>query len=465
MAPDPVLFRAYDIRGTYGRTLFDRDAYAIGRAAALMLRESGGRCIAVGRDGRLSSPALEAALVQGLLHGGVEVLRIGLGPTPMLYYAEASIPQADGGIQVTGSHNPRDDNGFKIVMGGAALHGAQIARLGALAAVVGDGAIEPGATDQAIDIGDSYVERLLEAFAGLSEAERQRLAAMRIGWDAGSGAAGPVLEALAARLPGEHHLLYTAVDGHFPHHHPDPSLPENLTDLTALVAAKRLDFGVAFDGDGDRIVVVDGQGRAIMGDQLLAMLAQDLLIDRPGALILGDVKSSQAAFDAIEAAGGRVAMGAAGHSLIKSTMKQNGAVLAGETSGHIFYADRFYGFDDALYAALRFMAALARRGGSVAAWFDTLPRSLSTPELRFAVEGPRKLAVVAEVAARLEAEGARVNTVDGLRVMRDGGWWLLRASNTQEMLTARAESSTPEGLAALVAELDAQLALSGVLRT
>ncbi|RVU04701.1 phosphomannomutase/phosphoglucomutase [Novosphingobium umbonatum] len=465
MAPDPVLFRAYDIRGTYGQTLFDRDAYAIGRAAALMLRENGGRCMAVGRDGRLSSPALEAALVQGLRHGGVEVLRIGLGPTPMLYFAEASMPQADGGIQVTGSHNPRDDNGFKIVMGGAALYGAQIARLGALAAVVGEGLIEACATDHAIDIGDAYADRLLEAFAGLGEVERERLAAMRIGWDAGNGAAGPVLEALAAHLPGEHHLIYTTVDGHFPHHHPDPSLPENLTDLTALVAAKRLDFGVAFDGDGDRIVVVDGQGRAIMGDQLLAMLAQDLLIDRPGALILGDVKSSQAAFDAIEAAGGRVAMGAAGHSLIKSTMKQDGALLAGETTGHIFYADRFYGFDDALYAALRFMAALARRGGSVADWFDTLPRSLSTPELRFAVEGARKLAVVAEVAARLAAEGARVNTVDGLRVMRDGGWWLLRASNTQEMLTARAESATPEGLAALVAELDAQLALSGVLRS
>ena len=467
MAPDPVLFRAYDIRGTYGRTLRDRDAYAIGRAAALMLREGGGRCMAVGRDGRLSSPALEAALVQGLLHGGVEVLRIGPGPTPMLYYAEASMPQADGGIQVTGSHNPRDDNGFKIVMGGAALYGAQIARLGALAAAVSgeEGAFEIGPAPEPIDIGKAYVERLLEAFSCLSEAERQRLGRFRIGWDAGNGAAGPVLEALAARLPGEHHLLYTAVDGHFPHHHPDPSLPENLTDLCALVAAKRLDFGVAFDGDGDRIVVVDGRGRAIMGDQLLAMLAQDLLLDRPGALILGDVKSSQAAFDAIEAAGGQVAMGAAGHSLIKSTMKQIGAALAGETTGHIFYADRFYGVDDALYAALRFMAALARRGSSVADWFDTLPRSLSTPELRFAVEGARKLAVVAEVAARLEAEGARVNKVDGLRVMREGGWWLLRASNTQEMLTARAESGTEEGLAALVAELDAQLALSGVLRT
>jgi len=221
---------------------------------------------------------------------------------------------------------------------------------------------------------------------------------------------------------------------------------------------------VAFDGDADRIVVVDARGRVILGDQLLAILAADLLQDHPDALILADVKASQAVFDHIAALGGRCAMGAAGHSLIKSTMKQNGALLAGETSGHIFYADRYYGFDDALYAAVRLIAAVARSGRSVAAMLDDLPVMLSTPELRFAVDPARKAAVLAEVAARLAAEGGRVDRTDGLRVKREGGWWLLRASNTQDMLTARAEAADEAGLAQMLAEIDAHLAASGLTR-
>lgn len=485
---DPAIFREYDIRGTYGRNLFDADAYAIGRAVAQALRARGGRRIAVGRDGRLSAPALEAALVDGLCDGGVDVVRIGVGPTPMLYYAEASIQQVDGGIHVTGSHNPRDDNGFKIVFFGSALFGADIGHIGViaadvagaqrggvagefgagapvarafLAAEIGGGDVVHRGAVEVQDVLPAYVARLVD---GLLPGLWDKAGDLRIGWDAGNGAAGLAIEALTALLPGEHHLLFTQIDGHFPHHHPDPTVEANLADLRALVASRHLDFGVAFDGDADRIVVVDGRGRSILGDQLLALLAQDLLMDCPGAVILGDVKASQAVYDRIAALGGVPAMGPAGHSLIKSEMKVNGALLAGETSGHIFYKHRFYGFDDALYAAVRLMAAVARRGGSVADWFDELPVCFNTPELRFPVAADRKRAVVEEVAARIAAQGAQVNRMDGLRASCADGWWLLRASNTQEMLVARAESASEAGLAALVAQLDAELALSGVNR-
>jgi phosphomannomutase len=299
---------------------------------------------------------------------------------------------------------------------------------------------------------------------GLNAIRRDEAAGLRIGWDAGNGAAGPAIEALVAQLPGEHHLLFTNIDGHFPHHHPDPTDDVNLTDLRNLVAARRLDFGLAFDGDGDRIVVIDALGRTILGDQLLAILAEDLLRDCPGAPVLADVKASQAVFDRIAALGGRPLTGPAGHSLIKSTMKRTGAMLAGETTGHIFYAHRYYGFDDALYAAVRLMAAVVRLGRSVTELHDLLPVMFNTPELRFAVDPRRKWAVVDEVAARLAAAGATVDATDGLRVARDGGWWLLRASNTQDMLVARAESGSAGGVTALMAEIDAQLAASGVSR-
>jgi len=470
--PVASLFREYDIRGTYGTSLCDADAYAIGRAIAALFSAQfpaqGGARMAVGRDGRLSSPALEAALIEGLLDGGVDVVRIGIGPTPMLYYAEASAKDVQGGVQVTGSHNPRDDNGFKIVFGGRALFGDEIRSIGVLARQMVAGGFESGQfiTGQCHhrEVLVAYVERLLRGLGGRLGRHGEKAAALCIGWDAGNGAGGQALEALVQHLPGQHHMLFTEIDGHFPHHHPDPTVEANLADLRSLVVSRQLDFGVAFDGDGDRIVVLDGQGRTLLGDQLLAVLAQDLLADHPGALILADVKASQTVFDRIVALGGRTAMGAAGHSLIKSTMKQNGALLAGETSGHIFYADDFYGFDDALYAAVRLIAAVARSDHTVAQMRDALPPCVNTPELRFAVDAARKSDVVAEVAARLLADGALVDRTDGLRVMREAGWWLLRASNTQDMLTARAESRSEAGLARMLAEIDAQLALSGVAR-
>ncbi|MCB4858492.1 phosphomannomutase/phosphoglucomutase [Sphingobium sp. PNB] len=471
----PTLLREYDIRGVVGRTLGKGDAYAVGRSFGTIVRQAGvrqagvekagvrrggGSRVAVGYDGRLSSPALEQAVVQGLQDSGADVVRIGLGPTPMLYYAEAVL-DVDGGIQITGSHNPPDHNGFKLVLQHEAFFGAAIAKLGAMAAA-GDwstpgsgGGSEGGGRVENVDIMDRYAARLVERFDG---------AAWRIGWDAGNGAAGPVVDKLVKLLPGEHHVLFTQIDGHFPHHHPDPTVEANLADLKALVRSKKLDFGVAFDGDGDRIGVVDGRGRVIWGDQLLGIFAELVLKDRPNATIVADVKASQALFDRIAALGGRPLMWKTGHSLIKSKMKEIAAPLGGEMTGHLFFADDYYGFDDGLYAAVRLIRGLTRLGRSVTALRDEMPAMVNTPEIRFPVEDSRKFAVVEEVRARLQALGASVDETDGLRVGSRDGWWLLRASNTQDSLVIRAEAKDEEGLARLIAEIDAQLADSGVIR-
>lgn len=456
---DPAILREYDIRGEVGRQLGAADAFALGRGFATVLRETGGSRIAVGRDGRVSSPALEAALVEGLAIGGVDVVRIGLGPTPMLYFAEASTEDVQGGIQVTGSHNPADDNGFKIVLGGRPFCGEELRELGRRARI-GDWSEGSGRLDTREVLG-AYVERLLGALDGL---DRRALARLRIGWDAGNGAAGPALARLIEHLPGEHHALFTQVDGTFPHHHPDPTIEANLTDLKTLVAAKSLDFGVAFDGDGDRIVVTDARGRTLWGDQLLMILAEDLLQEAPGSTVIADVKSSQALFDRIAALGGRAVMGKTGHSLIKSEMKRIGAPLGGEMTGHLMFADRWYGFDDALYAALRLIAATQRLGRSVTAMRDAMPEPCNTPELRIPIDEARKFMVIDEIAARLAAAQADVVAIDGVRVRSADGWWLLRASNTQDALTLRAESPTHEGLARLLGAADAQLLASGVRR-
>lgn len=454
----PSILREYDIRGIVGETLHAADAQAIGRCFGTVLRRAGGRTVAVGYDGRLSSPAFEEALVDGLMASGVEVARIGLGPTPMLYFAEATL-EVDGGIQITGSHNPRDHNGFKLVLRGRPFFGEDIRRLGAMAEA-GDWENGSGRSERR-DVLDAYVQRLLGGIAGIPAGE---LAGLKIGWDAGNGAAGPAVERLTARLPGKHHLLFTQVDGHFPNHHPDPTIEANLADLKALVAREKLDFGVAFDGDADRIGVVDGTGQVIWGDQLLLIFAEDLLRRMPGATVIADVKASRALFDGVARLGGRPMMWKSGHSHIKAKLQETGAALGGEMSGHLFFADDWFGFDDGLYAAVRLMAATVRLGRSVTAMREAMPRVCNTPELRFHVDEARKFPAVAEVRARVAASGAEVVDIDGVRVTTPDGWWLLRASNTQDVLTARAESETPEGLRRLVAEIDAQLALSGLSR-
>jgi phosphomannomutase len=449
---DPTTLREYDIRGIVGQTLGTKDAYAIGRGFATMVRKAGGTRVAVGFDGRESSPMLETALINGLNESGVDVVRVGLGPTPMLYYAEAVL-EVDAGIMITGSHNPADYNGFKMVIHHAPFYGEQIHEIGRLAAA-GDWAEGTG-TVANVDIIDDYVGRLLAGYAG---------GAYRIGWDAGNGAAGPVIEKLVKLLPGEHHLLYTDVDANFPNHHPDPTEEKNLEDLKALVAEKGLDFGVAFDGDGDRIGAVDGKGRVVWGDQLLGILAEPVLKANPGATILADVKTSQALFDRITELGGKPLMWKTGHSLVKAKMKEENSPLGGEMSGHIFFFWDYYGFDDAIYGAVRLMSAVRMSGKSLTQLKDEMPAMVNTPELRFQVDESRKFAVVDEVLDRLEAEGAEVNRTDGARVNTPDGWWLLRASNTQDVLVARAEAKDEAGLARLMAQIDAQLAASGIER-
>jgi phosphomannomutase len=445
------VLREYDVRGIVGDTLSTADAYAVGRGFASMVRAGGGRRVCVGYDGRLSSPEMEAAVVDGVRAAGCDAVRVGRGPTPMLYFSVFHL-EADGGIMVTGSHNPPDYNGFKMMRGRKAFYGDQIQELGRLAAS-GQWSEGQGAAET-VDVRDAYVERLLQAFSGARS--------FNIAWDCGNGAAGEIVPALTARLPGRQVLLNETVDGTFPAHHPDPTVAENLVQLQAAVAADGLDGGIGFDGDGDRIGVIDGQGRILWGDQILAILARDVLRDLPGSAIIADVKASQMLFDEVAAAGGQPVMYKTGHSLIKSKMSETGAPLAGEMSGHIFFADKYYGFDDALYVALRFLEAAARSGHSIAELRDSLPQMVNTPEVRFDCPDARKFQVVGEVRARLAEAGANVNDIDGVRVNTADGWWLLRASNTQPVLVVRCEAADEAGLGRLKQAVTDALAPSGI---
>jgi phosphomannomutase len=451
---DPTSLREYDIRGIVGRTLSEKDAFAIGRCFGSLVARKGGSVVAVGRDGRVSGPALEQALVDGLKACGLRVLRMGVGPTPMLYFLNVA-KGCDGAIQVTGSHNPPDYNGFKMVLGGKPFFGAQIQEIGRMAAA-GDVVAEASGSDEAIDIAPEYVERVARDWDG---GER----ALKVVWDNGNGAAGDVLAKLVARLPGRHEILFPEIDGTFPNHHPDPTVPKNLEALIARVTESGADLGIAFDGDADRIGVVDDEGHVLFGDQLLIVLARDVLTRNPGATIISDVKASQVLFDEIARAGGTPLMWKTGHSLVKAKMAETASPLAGEMSGHVFFSERWYGFDDALYAAVRLLGVVARMPGRLSAVRAALPAVVNTPELRFPCDDTRKFDVVREVAARLKAAEARVSDVDGVRVMTEDGWWLLRASNTQAVLVARAEATTGEaGLARLKAALGDQLAASGI---
>ena len=472
---DPTVLREYDIRGIVGRTLHPADAFAIGRVFGSMLVEAdapsghapaaddartpeakahgAAKRVAVGYDGRLTSPDLEQALVDGLMASGVEALRVGRGPTPMLYYAATTL-ETDGAVMVTGSHNPPDYNGFKMMWGRKPFFGQQILRIGKLAET-GNVVPEAAGAEQAIAIADDYAARLLSDWDG---GDRM----LKVVWDNGNGAAGDVLEKLVASLPGEHCVLNGAIDGRFPAHHPDPTVPANLAQLVTEVRARQADIGIAFDGDADRIGLVDDTGAILFGDQLLVLLARDVLKEHPGATIIADVKASQVLFDEIAKAGGHPLMWKTGHSLVKSKMAETGSPLAGEMSGHIFFADRWYGFDDALYAAVRTLGIVARMSGKLSAMREALPHVINTPEVRFDCDDRRKFAVIEEVAARLQAEGAKVSATDGVRVQTPDGWWLLRASNTQAVLVARCEATSTAGLDRLKAALVKQLEASGL---
>ncbi|MFA5040374.1 MAG: phosphomannomutase/phosphoglucomutase [Bdellovibrionales bacterium] len=453
---DPTIVREYDIRGTVGKNLTDTDAKLLGQAFGTMVIRAGGKRIVAGFDGRTHSPLLEAALVDGLVSTGVAVERVGLGPTPMLYFAVTHL-NADAGIMVTGSHNPPDQNGFKMLIskqlpGGGPVYGAAIKALADM--VANKDFVSGRGSSQSTDVSEAYIARVLQDYQGKNP--------LKIVWDCGSGASGRIMKRLTQKLPGIHTLLYAEIDGTFPYHHPDPTVPKNLIDLQNTVKEMNADLGIAFDGDADRIGAVDSKQRIVAGDQLLAIYAHEVLKTHPGATIIADVKASQVLFDKVAELGGNPLMGKTGHSLIKAKMAETNSPLAGEMSGHMFFADKYYGYDDAIYSAVRLVSLLSASEKSLAEWRDSLPQMVNTPELRFDVDEARKFAVVDEVKARLTAAGAKVNDTDGVRVLTEDGWWLLRASNTQAVLVARAESKNKEGLERLKTLLLEQLKASGL---
>lgn len=449
---NPNILREYDIRGIVGETIGADDYRAIGRALGTLTVKGGGKTAVVGYDGRLSSPELEAALVEGFKACGLTVYRVGLGPSPMLYYA-GKVLNADVQAMVTGSHNPPDYNGIKMGLFGKSFFGQQIQDLGRLAAsgdfVDGDGEV----IDRPIQ--DDYVDRIFQDYNPGKE--------LTVVWDAGNGAAGDVLVDLAKKLPGEHILLNEKIDGTFPAHHPDPTVEKNLDQLKAAVAAEGADLGIGFDGDGDRIGVIDGKGRVLWGDQLMCVLAREVLADEPGATIITDVKASQVFVDEIKRLGGNPLIWKTGHSLIKTKMEETKAPLAGEMSAHIFFKHRYYGYDDAIYTAVRLLSILTQSENDLCWYRDQLPQMINTPELRFDCSDELKFKVIEQVRDNLKGVGGiDVLDLDGVRVTNDDGWWLLRASNTQAVLVARCESATEEGLGRLKETLVENLAKVGV---
>lgn len=443
-----TILREYDIRGQIGKTLSTEDAYALGLAFGTFVSKKTGvdtPTINVGYDGRETSPALEAQLVKGLTETGANVVRIGLGPTPMLYFSVKD-RGADAGIMITGSHNPPDYNGFKMTLQKEAIYGDLIQEIGNIAA---NGNFKVGAgSDQSLDIRDEFVARLLKDLT----CERE----LKVAWDNGNGAAGEILQRLTDKLPGEHLLLYADIDGQFPNHHPDPTVDENLEDLRDLVLKEDCDLGIAFDGDGDRIGVVDEKGNILRCDILMTIYAKDVLERHPGAAIIGDVKCSQVMFDKIDAMGGQGVIWKTGHSLVKAKMAELNAPLAGELSGHIFFADGYYGYDDALYCAIRLLNALKDAEGALSSLTSDLPVLFNTPEVRFEVDEAEKFDLVPRIKKSIEAQNladAELSDIDGLRVKTSDGWWLVRPSNTQDVLVSRVESNSEEGLERLKAQL------------
>ncbi len=435
---DPTILREYDIRGQVGINLSADDAYALGCAFGTYVRRNGGSSVAVGYDGRHSSPALAEALIKGLVEVGIDVEAVGLGPTPMLYFAVKE-HKKDAGIMVTGSHNPSDYNGFKMTLQKTPIFGEEIQKIGQLAAA-GDFEAGEGSVTE-VDIKEEYVARLLKDY----ETERP----MTVAWDAGNGAAGDILRMLTARLPGKHILLYDDIDGAFPNHHPDPTVDKNLVDLQKVVLENGCDLGIAFDGDGDRIGVVNEKAEILRCDVLMAIYAKDVLSRHPGGAIIGDVKCSQVMFDEIARLGGHPIMWNTGHSLVKAKMAETNAPLAGELSGHIFFADKYYGFDDALYCSIRLLNAMGTEGTVLSSLTAHIPSLYNTPEIRIDVDESHKFDLVPQILETMrEKESAdfEINDIDGIRVKTPEGWWLIRPSNTQNVLVARVEASSEAAL-------------------
>jgi phosphomannomutase len=468
----------YDIRGIIDDTLRVEDAYNIGLAFARVMRNEGYNKASVGYDGRLHSPKLQTQLIAGLLKGGVDVIDIGCGPSPLLYFSCYQL-DVDAGIMITGSHNPPEYNGFKMMLGKKPFFADDITTLAKIIEHedFGDLANINAGKVTSIDIRESYVDTIINDLIISDE--------LKVVWDTGNGATGEVLEQAVKKLhtkgKGQHTIINGKIDGTFPAHHPDPTIPQYLEQLITTVKSAKADLGIAFDGDGDRIGVVSGSGNIIWGDQLLMLLAEGIItnfndgfaniasIDTKKPIIIADVKASQLLFDYVNKIGGEPMICATGHSLIKAKMQETGAVLAGEMSGHIFFADRYFGYDDALYAGLRLLEVITSRqqqqqqGGNVLDQFlYSLPSVVNTPEIRISCSEEQKFAMVADLISQVKADGLNINDIDGVRVSDEHGWWLVRASNTQAVLVARCEGYTHRDLMILKATVQKYLQHIGI---
>jgi len=428
----PTIFREYDIRGAADVELLDDDVVQLGRAFGTYLQRHQGKRISLGRDTRLSSPRLRDALMRGLKASGCDVIDIGVVPTPVLYYSVFHL-KTDGAVMITGSHNPSEFNGFKTVCGASTIHGAAIQEIRRM---IDSGDLATGeGTESTADVVTPYVAEVSAQFLFPRR--------IRVVFDAGNGTGGPVMHRILERLNVDATEMFFEMDGRFPNHHPDPTVPENLQALVEKVRESKADLGIAFDGDTDRIGAVDDRGSIVWGDQLMIIYGREILTRKPGATFIGEVKCSQLMYDDLKARGGNPVMWKTGHSLIKAKMKETHAELAGEMSGHIFFADRWYGFDDALYSACRLMEIVADSGRPLSHLLADLPATVVTPEIRFECPDELKFAVVSQAIAVLRARH-QTEDVDGVRVLFPHGWGLVRASNTQPVLVMRFEATTPE---------------------
>jgi phosphomannomutase / phosphoglucomutase len=435
---NPEVIREYDIRGSAERDFTDDNCRRLGRAIGTVERRAGARRITLGRDCRLHSPRIHDGVLAGLVESGLEIFDIGVCATPLLYFSVHHWDM-DGGVMVTASHNPAPDNGLKICVGKATIHGAAIREIGALVES-GDFVSDPGGRVTERPVLDDYVRYVTSQI----RAPRK----LRIAIDAGNGPGGIAALPIFRALGHEVVELYCEPDGRFPNHHPDPTVVENLRDLVAAVRERRCDVGIAYDGDADRIGVVDESGRPIWGDQLMILFSRSILEKTRGGTFIAEVKCSRTLYDDVPKNGGRIVMWKTGHSLIKSKMKEEHALLAGEMSGHMFFADRYYGFDDAIYASARLAEILSETGKRVSDLLADVPPTHVTPEIRVEVPESRKFAIVDELRARF-AKTHEVIDIDGARINFDGGWGLVRASNTQAVLVLRFEAESEARLAAI----------------
>jgi len=432
---NPNIFREYDIRGRVPEELNRETAYRLGQCFGAYYRGFGAKRISLGRDCRLSSPELRLGVMEGMMDVGMDVKDVGMVPTPLLYFSLHHLA-VDGGIQITGSHNPPEYNGFKICLGKTTIYGEEIQKLRRISESgsfpKGKGSVE---TREVIH---PYREEVLKR---IRCGQKQR----KVVLDAGNGVAGLVAPELYTRMGVEVEKLFCEPDGLFPNHHPDPTLPENLKHLVQRVSDTSADLGIAFDGDADRIGVVDRKGKTLWGDQLMIIFSRDLLKRHPGAKIIGEVKCSQVLYDDIRKNGGVPIMWKAGHSLIKAKMKEEGALLAGEMSGHLFFAERYFGYDDAIYAGARLLEILTNENKELDELLAGVPSLVSTPEIRLDCPDDQKFQIVADLASEFKKQ-YQVIDVDGARVVFEGGWGLIRASNTQPVLVLRFEAEDQKTL-------------------